>query len=541
MTSILRAITWEFWRENRWWIVVSVSAILGLGGLIFSSPLSERDAEDEILHFTIHVLEMWIFATLLCAGQYSKVKNRLGFPEHLFVKPVRMRSVAMIRLGLATTTGVSLYLLTAVIFCSATGMAWPIALPCLYLTSCIVFLHAVAWSLSAIPALQIILSATGLYILCVLHFYDLQSTDSSNTLGLLIFIGLSTSLALAGAALDRRSQRLKLTALWNKITMAATACLPWKTCTDVSPQGALFWYHWTKKGWILPAMSVSLMILGYVLTWAVPWRKPESFIMVYFFCTFLFHVVGFPLLASLIACQQETENQGLPTYASSLPVTNRDMLMAYLKASLASLVISWGILIVGLGLLQLQLMIASQGHHTEELFKNITNMIQFFHPVLGMGKIPLANLLRNQIGYFLMAWAGLGLVGSMILSGRRSVGVTTMIIMFTWPIVPALAEALDVPEAVFVGIITVEALLFILFIIGGTMAAYVYGTFKKRIHPVVTLTSLIAYVALNLFYVQNIWRAPEDPLVSLALLAVLTLPLAPFATAPLALAWNRHR
>jgi len=541
MTSILRAITWEFWRENRWWIIVSVTAILGLGSLIYGHPLSEHDAEDEILHFTIQVLEMWIFAALLCAGHYNKVKNRLGFPEHLFVKPVRMRSVAMIRLGLAIITGVSMYLLTAGVFYWATEMAWPMLLPCLYMTACIVFLHAIAWSLCALPALQIILSATGLYILCVLYFYDLHSTDSSNTLGLLIFIALSFSLALAGAALDRRSQRLKLTALWSKIVMVATACLPWKTCTNVSPQRALFWYHWTKKGWIMPAMSVSLMILGYVLTWAVPWRKPEGFIMVYFTCTFLLHAVGLPLLAGLITCQQETQNQGLPTYISSLPVANRDMLMAYLKASLASLILSWGILIMGLCLLQLQLMIAGKGHHTEELFTNIRNMTQFFHPVLGMGKMPLTNLFRNQIGYFLIAWAALGLVGSMILSGRRSIGVTTMIIIFTWPIVPALAKALDVPEVIFVGIFTVEALLFILFIIGGTMAAYVYGTLKRRIHPLVTLTALIAYIALNLFYVQSIWRAPEELLGSLALLAVLTLPLAPFATAPLALAWNRNR
>ncbi|NQV34695.1 MAG: hypothetical protein HQ515_18520 [Phycisphaeraceae bacterium] len=540
MTAILRAITWEFWRENRWWIIVSVTAILGLGSLVYNDPLNEYDT-NQIVPITAFFTEMLAFGILLCVTQCNKKKGRLGFPEHLFIRPVRMRSVALIRLGLAVFTAMSLYLLTAGFFKWATHMAWPIVLPCLYMTACILFLHAIAWSLPAVPALQIVFSTIGLIILCVRYFHDQHFSDLSRAPGLLIFMALCTCLALEGAALDRRSQRLKLTALWIQIVLVARACLPWKTCTDVSPQRALFWFHWIKKGWIVPAVSVILMVLGYVLAWAVPWSNPKEFIMLYFTGTFLVHVVGMPLLASFVTCQQETQNQGLPSYTSSLPVTNRDMLLAYLKASLASLVMSWGILAVGLCLLQLLLMITGKGHYTEELFSNLRDITQISSPFSGNGGIPSQYLHHMLMAFFLMPWAALGLVATMLLSGRRNVGVVTLIIVFALPIIPALAEALDAPKPVFVALYTLEAILFIVGIIGGTIAAYAYGTFRKRIHPYLTIGALLVYIALNLLFAQVIWRDPNEILQSLALLAVIALPLAPFATAPLALAWNRHR
>ncbi len=544
MTSILRAITWEFWRENRWWIIVSVSVILGLGSLVYNNPLTVDDpltlfnSNDPITHLTAFFMEMLAFGIFLCLTQINKKKGRLGFPEHLFIKPVRMRSVALIRLGLAVITGVFLYLLTAEIFNLATHTSWPMLLPCLYMTASIVLLHAIAWSLPAVPALQIVFSTIGLYILCLLYFYH---QEVSSTPGLLVFWVTCISLALVGAALDRRSQRIKLTTLWSRIVWAFTACLPWKSCTNVSPQRALFWFHWIKKGWIMPAISVTLIILGCILSWAVPWKNPSDFIMVYFTLAFLLNFVGFPLLVAFVICQQETQNQGLPAYTSSLPVTNRELLLAYFKACLASLFMSWVVFVTGLCLLQLLLTAAGKAHHTEAFFSNLINMTQFYKPLTGKDILPVQYLFQIQIAFFLIPWAALGLIGTMLLSGRRSVGIITMIIIFTWPTIPALAETLGAPEPVFAALYTLEAILFIVSIIGGTIAAYVYGTLKKRVHPYLTISALLLYIALNLFYAQVIWRNPKDILESLALLAVVTLPLAPFATAPLALAWNRHR
>jgi hypothetical protein len=56
-----------------------------------------------------------------------------------------------------------------------------------------------------------------------------------------------------------------------------------------------------------------------------------------------------------------------------------------------------------------------------------------------------------------------------------------------------------------------------------------------------TLAALLLYIGLNIINAQAVWQAPKEILETLALLAIITLPLAPFATAPLALAWNRHR
>ena len=537
MLSILRAITWEFWRENRWWIIVSVSGIVGLGGLVYDTEVRLYDT-DRMSHITTFFMEMISFGLLLCLSLYNKKRSRLGFPDHLFIKPVHMRFVASIRLGLAVVTAVSLYALTAWVFFWASDMRWPLALPCLYLATCIVYLHAIAWGLSAAPGLQVMCSVIGYYVICTHYYHDLRAHDSSRAVGLFIFMILWASLAIAGAALDRRSQRITLTTLWNRILKTFTACLPWKTCANASPQRALFWFHWIRKGWILPVMSVFFMSLGYILIWSVAWNEQSEFIASYFSGIFLVHVFGFPLGIGLIICQQETQNHGFPAYVGPLPVTNREMLLAYLKASLASLAVAWGIFVTGLCLLQLILVISGKGHLSAGLFSNLAHMIQLYNPALDS---EVEHLFQIRLVYFLIACAVPGLLATMVLTGRRRVGVVILSSILLMPAIPMIARVLGAPRYVTIPLYRLGACLFVVGILGGTLVAYAYGTWKKRFPPYLALIALLICVAANIISAEAIWQRPAEILESLALLSAVTLPLAPFATAPLALAWNRHR
>ena len=537
MTSIIRAITWEFWRENRWWIIISACAILGLGRLVYDSELRHYDPE-HMSHLTTFFAEMIAFGMFLCLSLYNKKKSRLGFPEHLFIKPVRMRFVASLRLGLAVVTAVSLYVVTAWVFLWTSQVRWPIALPCLYLATCIVFLHAMAWSLSAVPGLQVIFSVMGYFVLCTEYYHSLHAHDFSGAPGLFIYMMLWTGLAITGAALDRRAQRLTLTALWNRILKTVTACLPWKTCTDASPQRALFWFHWIRKGWILPILSIFLMGLGYGLLWSVTWKEQAAFIADYFSAIFLVHVFAFPLLIGLVMCQQETQNQGLPTHVAPLPVTNRDMLMAYFKASLASLTVAWGVFLTGLCLLQICLLIVGKGSISADLYTNLISMIQLYNPRLDS---EANDLFQIRTVYFLIAWAVPGLLASMVLTGRRSVAAVALSCALLLPAIPAIARIMDAPGIVVKALYILETCLFVVCVIGGTITAYVYGTLTRRISPYLTLAALLICITVNIINAEVIWQRPGGMLGSLAELAAVTLALAPLATAPLALAWNRHR
>lgn len=537
MVSILRAITWEFWRENRWWIIISTCAILGLGGLVYDSELGQYDQE-HMSHLTTFFAEMIAFGMFLCLSLYNKKKSRLGFPEHLFIKPVRMRFVASVRLGLAVVTAVSLYVVTACVFLWTSEVHWPIALPCLYLATCITFLHAMAWSLSAVPGLQVICSVIGYFVLCTEYYHCLRADDFSGAPGLFIYMALWASLAVTGAALDRRAQRLTLTTLWNRILKTVTACLPWKTCTNASPQRALFWFHWIRKGWILPVLSVFFMGLGYILLWSIPEREHVKFIRDYFMGIFFVHVFIFPLLTGLIMCQQESKNQGLPAYVGPLPVTNWNMLLAYLKASLASLAAAWGVFLAGLCLLQMGLLIVGDGHLSTEFYANLTGVFQMYNPDSDLESNQLFHI---RTVYLLIAWAVPGLLASMILTGRKTVGVIALSCVLLLPATPAIARMMGAPGIVVNALLVLGTCLFIVFAIGGTVTAYVYGTLKKRIPPYLTLVVLLICVTENIIHAEVIWQQPRELLESLALLAVITLALTPLAAAPLALAWNRHR
>ena len=168
-------------------------------------------------------------------------------------------------------------------------------------------------------------------------------------------------------------------------------------------------------------------------------------------------------------------------------------------------------------------------------------MIQVTYPRSAESSQSLPSLLQIPAIYFLLAWAGLGLVGSMILSGRRNLMVIVLVTLFLAPMIPALADGAGAPSAVVVALRLAETWVFVLVTIGGTIAAFVYATVKKRVHVYLTLAALLLFIGLNLINWNLIWPNHFSILRSLVMVCALTLPLAPLALAPLALAWNRHR
>ncbi len=487
----------------------------------------------------------------------------MGFPEHLFIKPVSIRLIAVIQLPLAIGLGILLYLATSLCFYWATEIRWPLALPCLYLAASILFMQAMGWTLPAEPALQILSICIGILVLCGQYYHDLHTgTHAMRVWGLILFMGLSAWLALKGAALDRRSQRLSLLILWNKLTKALLALLPWRTCTDTSPQRTLFWFHWMRKGWVIPFLSLLLMVLGYILC-LVEWDSRAEFIEGYFTGIFILHVVIFPLLSALIVCQQETRNQGMPVYISCLPVKHQTMIKIYLKCTLISLALSWLIFAGGITLLYLICLVTGQSQIMHQLLSHIGEAIQ-------AAFIGIRNTNTDNYGlfsipgvYFLLIWASLGLIGSVILTGRRVIAGVCFALIFLLPAIPNIAAILKAPELVILSLISIEAWIYILTIVGGTTLAFVQARRKQHIPFYLTIIAAIfclTWIMANhqlifdgytcyeyMFHLLSLHMDHEWPLLiealskSLSVLAIGFLPIAPLATAPLALAWNRHR
>ena len=221
-----------------------------------------------------------------------------------------------------------------------------------------------------------------------------------------------------------------------------------------------------------------------------------------------------------------------------LPVANRDMLLAYLKTALASLTLAWAVFVTGLCLLQLFLMTAGEGRITTNLYSNLVHMIRLYGPAVDMES---QHLFQIRMLYFLIAWAAPGLLASMVLTGRRTVGVIALSSVLLLPAIPAIARIVDAPRVVVMALYTLETSLFVVCVIGGTITAYVYGTLKGRISPYLALTALLVCVAMNIINAETIWQHPSGILESLAILATVVLAFTPLAPAPLALAWNRHR
>ncbi len=89
MSAIIRAVTWEFYRQNRWWVGLSLCIILGLGGMYYNDPLPIYDTEEQITHFTVFIYEM-IAACFFCTpANTTNEKVEWDFPSTSLSNPCR--------------------------------------------------------------------------------------------------------------------------------------------------------------------------------------------------------------------------------------------------------------------------------------------------------------------------------------------------------------------------------------------------------------------------------------------------------------------
>jgi hypothetical protein len=149
--------------------------------------------------------------------------------------------------------------------------------------------------------------------------------------------------------------------------------------------------------------------------------------------------------------------------------------------------------------------------------------------------------LVNPIFYIKAAvviWTVLGISASVMMAGRKWLAIVFW--LGIWMVPLALSIIINFSPSAIREILTGCVILLVAVLgIGGICLAYGVAWKRKMLHSYVVIGAAILFIICVIKMTSNTQTVNDaDLLIKIALLA---LPFAPLATAPLALAWNRHR
>ncbi len=168
MRSIAVALTWEFWRRSRWWIFIEIILMACITAMLYGRIPSLDARTHAKIHYSTLFYEFICFAYFMLSSQLFGKNKRLGFPAHLYIRPVRTWVLAGWQMLLPTVTVALLYLVSVGFARIILGVTWPLLGPMLLLAAAVACTHAIFWSM---VGFQILRFGTCLLVLAALKIW----------------------------------------------------------------------------------------------------------------------------------------------------------------------------------------------------------------------------------------------------------------------------------------------------------------------------------------------------------------------------------
>lgn len=547
MTSIVKTIVWEFYRENRWWwlcLATAFSSLAVLIGVLGDFP-KQTPALPPVGLLALMLIEIFFVTYFLLMKQYNVNTHRLGFPLHLYTKPVRTTYLVLIRLSLVLLLTVLSHLFVVLVFKGAVNVTIPFVKPALLLGLTVTGVHAFIWLLPNIQWLQTLCAGIALlpYISLLAYWSDISrlAFDENKTNALMnrvsLFwtgLGILAAYLLAWIAviLDRRQLSLN-PAVWlnDMCRKSSPPTTPPLRQRPASPFGMLYRFELQRKGWQWPLANACgfLILLVFWLCRLMPIDIFGGFIHL----GLVINVLVFPILIGFVLGQHGKGHLFIETYKAVKPVTNHQFLGVYLLAGLTSLALAWLVFVIGPALLHLFFLATDRAKDLEEFWKSFPPM-----NAENFGGIP--SMLQVFLVSDLTVWTTLTLAATLMLAGRRWLAISVWLGIWILPMVLGIfVQLFPNPVRDVVSQIVLSSVG--LCLLASVLGFFIRAAIQKQIKlPTVTLSILI-YLGLIFVFLPTIPTGQEALPMQLLVAGGLALPLLPFASAPLALAWNRHR
>ena len=544
MQSAGKAFAWEFRRQHRWgMIAVLLSivaltivrlAVIGMGGINFKDP------ETFAIALIVPMCATFMyFLAIFSFGLSGDIAARQSiFPPRMFTLPVTSSALAGWPMLYGSMAMMFLWLATRLVGAWPAGVDIPIYWPFLLGPSLMAWTQALTWMAYPMPGLRVIVTVLWLATIDAIIMTALQLKASEGVMLALLapHVPLAFLVARAAVARARRGEVPdwgQVFGFFEKLTDRLTR----QRDHFSSPARAQEWFEWRQYGRSLPWLVA--MLLPFELALLFPFHQTPVII----FETLSGVLLTPRFMAFFVATtvsrsgSQGSDGYGVSPLMATRPLTNASLIAAKFKVTLKSTLIAWLLVVAAIP-------IAVRWSGTTSTVTGwLRDLSHIFGPTRAIVVVILALLL-------LMASTWKQLVQSLFIgmTGRdwliKSIAIGALTLLGV--IVPLTHWAFG--QVVVLARLWVSLPWILLTLVVLKLVATIWVAIRLREHALVSdRTLLIGAVwwdlAVFALYGLFVWLTPELIVrrYSLALVAILLIPLARVAAAPLALAWNRHR
>ena len=428
------------------------------------------------------------------------------------------------------------------------GITWPLAGPILLLVTALACTQAIFWSmvdshvLRTFACLSVLAALQGWQFSRYGPAQGYPNTSSLTEMWIRLTPGelltLAPCLAAAyivavlGVSRDRRGDCVGWPGFRGRLA-AVMDLLPGRQKPFNSPAAAQFWREWHEKDRLMPA-ACGIWVGVIILLRVLGITDTRATVLLF---TFMFQVgLVVPLFAGLIVGQCGRKS-AIDDFKATLPVSNSRLSAMILRPGAVGLLSAWAIYVAGvLFMIGWYFMVGQSDAIPPGPFNSAKNA------VLGLGYGNTFLLVASGV---VVVWGALGLGASMTLMGRPWLLWGFWLAICSFGPVLIILDTLHTinlfPFSVAPLFRSLPWTIGICCMLGTAWAFFV----ARRRYLIATRTLCLGLGLWILLCISigSAWLPRDDPGLSTIVLVMglLALSVAPLATAPLALAWNRHR
>ena len=532
MRSSAAAIAWEFRQRHRWGLLALIAYlfVLAIIKLLILERGQRVDLNEETFALVIAVpltATLLYFLALFSFGLSGDLAARQSmYPARMFTMPVTTAALAGWPMLYGAAAMAMLWFATRLLAAWPSNVEVPVIWPALLAASLLAWTQALMWMPYALPGLRVIV--TVLWLASIDAVVMLALNYKAPEIVMLAILAPHVPLAyLAARFAVGRARRgdvpdWRRTFSWSRPIAAQLPC-------DQFPSAARAqaWFEWRQYGRSLPWLVAILLPFELALLFAFS-DTPVLVVE-----TLLFVLFTPPFMAAFVA---STVGKSTP-FTATRPLTSASLIAAKLRATIWSTLATWLLVLVAIPF-------------ALRLSGTSPVVIEWGHRLIEAVGRPraVAIVLLGFSALLASTWKQLVQGLYIGLSGREWVVKASMFIALSFlAIIVPLAHWISTNRhaiAVLWNAFPWVAAVLVCFKISAAAWIAIRLHDRRLLRDRTLLIGAASWdLAVLALYGLLVWIVPAMliPGYVLALVAILEMPLARVAAAPLALAWNRHR
>jgi hypothetical protein len=544
MHSPAAAVAWQFRRRHRWGLIAMIGYlfVLAMIKLVILERGQRVDLDDESFAFLVIVpvtATFLYFLAMFSFGLSGDLAARESmYPARMLTLPVPAAALAGWPMLYGAAAMAILWFGTRLFALWPSDVDVPVFWPALLAASLLAWTQALTWMSYPLRGLRVIITVLWLAAIDAVIMVALNLKASELVmLGLLApHVPLAYLAARSAVARARRGEVPDWRGRFARVGRTGDV-LARPRDHFPSPARAQMWFEWRQYGRSLPWLVA--ILLPFELALLFPFSHTPELI----FEVLLFVVFTPPFMAAFVAATAAksgattSDSYGVTSFIATRPITNGSLIAAKMKAMMWSTLAAW-MLVLAATPLALRLSGAAP-----VVIERLHRLVE----VMGMPRA-IAILLLAAAALLASTWKQLVQSLYIGMSGRAWVVKGSVFVALAFlAVVPPLAVWISRSRYAMAVLWNNVALIAAVLVCLKLSAAVWIAT---RLHDrrllsdhTIVVGAICWDVAVFALYGLLVWIAPFWLIGKslLALVAILEVPLARLAAAPLALAWNRHR